>query len=99
MKKVFLAILALTSIGVFAFIPKQQKTDELQFKYVGPSSTSGYTNPQNWQMGEDLEFCDETGTIACVVIPNNPSIDTINELVAEISANGLSNLSVLDYRP
>lgn len=99
MKKVFLAILALTTIAVFAFTPTPSKKTAVQFKYKGTNGTAGYSDPTNWDVGTSLGTCNGNGQIVCLVSPNDESIDTLEEFLDEIDSNGFVNMTILDTRP
>lgn len=97
--RVFLfALLAVCAVGIFAFSPSNEKFNK-QFKYKGPSLQIGYLTPANWDVGETHTPCPESGAMVCRVTPHNPSIDTEAKLVAEIIANGFTNITVHELRP
>ena len=99
MKKVFLAILALTSIGVFAFIPKEKKQSSVQFRYNGTNGSAGYLTSSLWQVGTNLSNCPGSGQVVCIVTPDDQDIDTIEELLLEIQANEFDNMTIVDTKP
>ena len=99
MKKVFLAILALTTIAVFAFTPTTSKKTAVQFKYIGTNGAAGYQTPSNWEVGTSLSSCPGNGSVVCLISPDDEEIDTVSELLLELQANDFDNMTIIDTRP
>lgn len=98
MKFYLIALLAALTAGIFAFAPVSEKKYNQQFKYIGPIVNPDYTDPNNWTTSE-LEPCDSSGQIKCLVTPVSNSILTPEDLVTEITNNGFMNIITDDTRP
>lgn len=99
MRVFLLAILATLTIGIFAFAPRTENKIAKQFKYSGPSDPAGYEIAENWQVGDNLSTCPGSGSTVCLLTPDDESIDTVSELIAELQANEFNNMNILDDRP
>lgn len=98
MRVYLLALLAIITVGIFAFTPSREKVYNQQFKYVGPSTNPDYEDPANWTTS-NLESCPGDGLTKCLVTPSSSMILTPEDLVEEIATNGFVNIVINDTRP